>query len=308
MRAITLCPNCQTQFFVTDAQLEKQKGKVRCGQCLHVFLATEHFISSMSDEDENPESTADTFAETDSAFANNITEAVATEQDALIDETQSIATVSEIAEPTIDATEETLAQTEPSLDENAPVTEDAFLVGDYIPGSSGKKVKPAKAPLRSARYFKLMSAPLLLILLCIAIAQTVYFSRSNLAAFYPVTKPYLVKMCALLKCKISLPAHIEHIVIDDSDIQEDADYADLMRFSSTLLNRAPFAQQFPNLELTLTDLDDEAKLRRVFTPREYLPSNVNALDGMTPGREFKIKLAIQAKNTVVSGYRVSINY
>lgn len=45
MRAITLCPACQTQFFVTEEQLNKHGGKVRCGQCLHVFNAKSQFIS-----------------------------------------------------------------------------------------------------------------------------------------------------------------------------------------------------------------------------------------------------------------------
>ena len=46
MRSITRCPSCQTQFFVTEVQLNKHQGKVRCGQCLHVFNAQEHFIET----------------------------------------------------------------------------------------------------------------------------------------------------------------------------------------------------------------------------------------------------------------------
>ncbi len=44
MRTITHCPACQTQFFVTEEQLNKHGGKVRCGQCLHVFNAKSQFI------------------------------------------------------------------------------------------------------------------------------------------------------------------------------------------------------------------------------------------------------------------------
>ncbi|MGC8120586.1 DUF3426 domain-containing protein [Marinobacter sp. VGCF2001] len=42
----TLCPNCETRFRVTDEQLSIAKGKVRCGNCMKVFNAVEHKVSS----------------------------------------------------------------------------------------------------------------------------------------------------------------------------------------------------------------------------------------------------------------------
>ncbi len=48
MRTITRCPSCETQFFVTEAQLNKHDGKVRCGQCMHVFNAKDQFIDAAS--------------------------------------------------------------------------------------------------------------------------------------------------------------------------------------------------------------------------------------------------------------------
>lgn len=50
MRAITHCPACQTEFFVNETQLAQHQGKVRCGECLHVFDATEQLIPSPADE------------------------------------------------------------------------------------------------------------------------------------------------------------------------------------------------------------------------------------------------------------------
>ncbi len=41
---ITCCPKCDTQFRVTEAQLQVAKGQVRCGSCLHVFDGTEHLL------------------------------------------------------------------------------------------------------------------------------------------------------------------------------------------------------------------------------------------------------------------------
>ena len=50
---ITRCPNCATQFRVTEIQLAAAGGRVRCGACLTVFEGTEYLIldeeSSFSD-------------------------------------------------------------------------------------------------------------------------------------------------------------------------------------------------------------------------------------------------------------------
>lgn len=41
---ITRCPNCNTQFRVTENQLAVASGRVRCGACLTVFQGIEHLI------------------------------------------------------------------------------------------------------------------------------------------------------------------------------------------------------------------------------------------------------------------------
>lgn len=41
----TKCPKCDTSFRVSEAQLQVAKGKVRCGSCLHVFKAEDHWVN-----------------------------------------------------------------------------------------------------------------------------------------------------------------------------------------------------------------------------------------------------------------------
>ncbi len=41
---VTHCPHCQTSFRVRDEHLNAARGMVRCGSCLQVFKAAEHFI------------------------------------------------------------------------------------------------------------------------------------------------------------------------------------------------------------------------------------------------------------------------
>ncbi|WP_101758932.1 DUF3426 domain-containing protein [Oceanicoccus sp. KOV_DT_Chl] len=43
---VTQCPSCHTSFRVTEAQLGIANGAVRCGSCLHIFKAPEHWLNN----------------------------------------------------------------------------------------------------------------------------------------------------------------------------------------------------------------------------------------------------------------------
>lgn len=43
-KMVTRCPKCQTSFRVTEEHLRIANGAVRCGSCLHVFQAREHWV------------------------------------------------------------------------------------------------------------------------------------------------------------------------------------------------------------------------------------------------------------------------
>lgn len=42
----TRCPECQTVFRITAAQLKARAGQVRCGRCQHVFAADTHLVEA----------------------------------------------------------------------------------------------------------------------------------------------------------------------------------------------------------------------------------------------------------------------
>jgi len=147
-----------------------------------------------------------------------------------------------------------------------------------------------------------------LLLLLIAAIQSIYFLRDEIAIYYPNSKPYLVQACQKLSCSINLPKKIEFIVIDDSDMQEDANHPGLVRFASTLINSGHHVVAYPNLELTLTDVEDKPVLRRIFKPNEYLPAGTIIADGIQANAEISIKLAVTTSEITVSGYRVFVTY
>jgi predicted Zn finger-like uncharacterized protein len=147
-----------------------------------------------------------------------------------------------------------------------------------------------------------------LVLLLIGVLQMAYFLRTPIATHWPTTKPLLAGACDLVGCKVELPKDISLLLIDDSDLQEDAEHEDVIRLSTLLINNAPFAQAYPLLELTLTDKNDRPVLRRAFTASEYMAKGSDLDAGIPAGEELQIKLALTSGDIDVSGYRVFIAY
>lgn len=335
MSLITNCPACETQFEVTDEQLNQYNGKVRCGNCLNVFDATEQLIEleTPSETEYSPDNDSSAINESND---DNVGIAESTQEDAQSnttdypvidseftdDEVSAHTTSSDEADIdtdyyevvtyeniNIDANDADIATTlsAPHLDTTKVNTP---LVSDSQSAIFNKQTKKAKRntkkSIKKPRIWLMLF--LAFVLLVAAIAQSIYFLRSEIAIYYPNTKPYLVQACKQLGCNIDLPKKIELIVIDDSDIQEDADYTGLIHLSSTLINQAGFSQAYPNFELTLTDTEDKPKLRRIFKPNEYLPANANIVNGIAAGAEVKVKLAITTHGEKVAGYRVLVTY
>lgn len=289
MRVITHCPACQTQFFATEEQLNKHGGKVRCGQCMHVFDAKAQLVTVSTEDLENT-GNSDTNAADNTSSYDTPTPELNTSHD------------TSASDVTVNATTETVRD-----DLNlTPVNHNTMQQPSYL----------ADAVINSRFGIKRFSDtshrwPWLLISLILvfaACAQSFYFLRDEIAIYYPGSKPLLIKICQKIGCSINLPKQIEFIVIDDSDMQEDTDHSGLVRFSSTLLNSGTHVLAYPDLELTLTDVDDKPVLRRVFKPQEYLPANTNVADGMKAHEEIRIKLAMTTDNIAVAGYRVFVTY
>lgn len=53
MHGITRCPNCHKAFRVAHTQLASAKGRVKCGSCKHVFNATDYWLISQFDKNED---------------------------------------------------------------------------------------------------------------------------------------------------------------------------------------------------------------------------------------------------------------
>jgi len=141
-------------------------------------------------------------------------------------------------------------------------------------------------------------------------AQAVFWFRTDIVAFAPEMRPHLEAACALLRCELRLPRRPRLMSIESSDLQADGRRDSVIVLNAVLRNQAPYAQEFPSLELTLTDERDDAVARRVLGPADYLAGvAADALArGIGPGADAVLRVYIDTTGLRAVGYRMYLFY
>lgn len=134
------------------------------------------------------------------------------------------------------------------------------------------------------------------------LAQSAFHYRSELVQRLPEA----AKLFELAAINVPLPRNVELVAIETSDLQSD-NARGMFILNATLRNRARYTQDWPALELTLTDTNDAAVARRVMFAADYLPPGTPATSFPANG-ETALRLWIEAKDTGAAGYRLYIFY
>ena len=181
-----------------------------------------------------------------------------------------------------------------------------------IPGSGGSD-EPLPAflaePENSARATTLWGLAALLAAALLT-AQIAYRYRTEIAVLMPGSRSALDSACRLIRCEVSLPHRAELMSIESSDLQADSRRDNLIVLNAVIRNRAPFPQEFPALELTLTDEVDRPVLRRVLEPGDYLdPARATLVpQGIAPGADASFRVYLDAGRARATGYRLYLFY
>lgn len=278
---LTRCPTCSTAFRVTPEQLKARAGKVRCGHCKAVFNALESL------EDAPPVAEAAPAPPP----ASEPVPAAAAEETPAVESSSTDAAIPESAPPVSSAVE------------TGAVTVEAGAVDILLEDIQATEVPPP-AP-RGGRYAWAAAGLLALALL---LAQAVYVFRAELALSQPDWRPQLEEFCGQIGCDIPLPRKTDLVSIEASDLHPDPQQKNLLALAATLKNRAPFVQEYPHLEVTLTDTRDQPMVRRVFAPAEYLAEGANVRAGFAANGDLAVNLWLDTGNVGASGYRLYLFY
>lgn len=282
MNAITQCPSCQTRFRVSEEQLSAHDGMVRCGRCRAVFDARWHL------QDNEPSPQLDLPIE---AADTSIPPAPAQHVSPRLIPTEII------VEPALPEQGQG-TPVEPLPDLSPVMNFDALEVHD----NEAAALPEAPAPSRWGWALASVAGVLMLSL------QLGYLYRTELAAQWPAAKPLLLQSCQWLGCGIGLPRQAEFMSIEASELEAVPGQPNRVILHALLRNRAPHVQDWPSLELTLTDLQDAPLARRSFHPVDYLNDKARLAEGLPALREHEVLLHLDTAELHPSGYRLLLYY
>lgn len=341
MALATQCPHCHTTFRVAHDQLKLRAGVVRCGQCQQVFNGIEHLLPAAVLQAENsgiaPEAVPPA-AQAQVAVATTPAEPAngAVKPDALEDfdalhyrasERMPLSTAPQEQpplpeQPCVAASDTAIAaladqHTELPTTSGASTEEDVRDQDNQRQAAATQFAQDAEEPgfvtaarrqpqqrRRNRRLFGTGCAILALVLL----AQAAYGWRNTLAAYLPQARPALLTMCRTFDCSIALPARIDAISIESSELQAQPGSAGALTLAVLLRNRSNTAQAWPNLELSLNDGTERVIVRRVFAPREFPLSAADITQGLAANSEKPVRLSFMLNQLQAAGYRVVAFY
>lgn len=136
-----------------------------------------------------------------------------------------------------------------------------------------------------------------LLLITFLVLQFLLHQRDSLASLEPRLKPLLEMLCEPMQCEIAPLRHIESVVVDSSTFNKIN--GDSYQLSFSLKNTGAIPVAMPSLEVTLTDTQEQALIRRVVTPTQFGVKDEGSL--LSAGSDFSGLIVMQVLGSDVQG-------
>lgn len=276
---VTACPHCGAQFRATSDQLNLRQGLVRCGQCQGTFNAFETLVREPRAQ---PQTLEDILHPSSPAPARS--EEASPEPPG--------ESMGESAQATGDE-----AREDPPPAEAEAAKPEPDLAAALPPPHPAARARPARAWLLGA------------VLLALVLAlQVAYAYRAQLARNYPMLRPALEAACQAAGCRVPWVNDESALKLEDSEMLEVPGKPGQIALQARIRNLSPSAQEFPHLELTLTDLTGQAAIRRVLRPADYLGRDASSGHIMAAGSEALLNVRLETGRIRATGYELLLFY
>ena len=133
--------------------------------------------------------------------------------------------------------------------------------------------------------------------------QVAVHERDRIAAMDARTRPWLMKLCEPLGCRLAPLRRIADVVIDSSSFNKAR--GDSYQLALAMKSQSAMALAMPAVELTLTDAQDQPVLRRVL-----LPADMGAPAELAAHGEWStsVSVIVTTGGARVAGYRLLAFY
>lgn len=137
-----------------------------------------------------------------------------------------------------------------------------------------------------------------------AILLAAVLLRQPLIELYPSSRPLLSQACQLLRCQVRAPQNFAHLFLDGIEFSFDPDDPKRLELNAVLRNVAPYAQQWPVIDVELQDKYGKPVARRLLQPAHYLPAGEKAQAEFGPEQEVQLNVAMRLHGISVENYSV----
>ncbi|MBM5571423.1 MULTISPECIES: DUF3426 domain-containing protein [Deefgea] len=136
----------------------------------------------------------------------------------------------------------------------------------------------------------------------VLVAQLIYVFRNELSQEFPALRPKLLVLCEHLNCSLPLPREAQLLRSEYSELTFIPNSPTLIQLNATLRNLAPFEQELPKLEVTLTDENEKVVVRKIFTAQQYLLQNERTQNTIEANEEVRAFLQLDLGELHSTGY------
>lgn len=144
-----------------------------------------------------------------------------------------------------------------------------------------------------------------LFLLLVLLAQITWFFATELSR-QPRLAPWVDEFCTYMGCVVLPQRDIGLIELSRARVAPHPRYGNVLRVKGSLINRAPFSQEFPLIEVSLTNRRGEVVGRRAFAKNFFLTKQNIDEKQMLPNVRFPIEIEFINPEPSASGFEVRL--
>jgi predicted Zn finger-like uncharacterized protein len=278
------CPSCKALYSISDTQLQHANGLVRCGRCRFTFNAR---LAAADDPRRAP------------AFEPPLEDQVMAEIDALVD--RALVQVPSTSSSSDNASE-SLPKVGPTAVEPVGLWtgKDCYaqpVADEFVSQQTGAPALPDvphallledEAVYGGRPRWGAIAA---VVFLALALGvQYAWWDRNQLAESV-AWRPALDWVCERAGCELPLRHDFTRVEMVGRDVRDNPQVPDALTISAAFINRAPFPQAYPVLQISFSDVAGTPVAVRRFMPEEYLRDK-NPARGMAPGEQTLVMLEI----------------
>ncbi len=155
---------------------------------------------------------------------------------------------------------------------------------------------------RNGAGYRIIGFLSILLLFLLALGQFAWLERDRLLE-YPQARTMLQQICQLANCKLPVRRDLGEFRVLSRRVGSHPEVKNALRVKVDFANQASFAQPYPQLLLSLFDINEVLAARRLFTPEEYLGHPQSGHSLLQPGQKVSVEMGLDDPGETLTGFK-----